>query len=183
MKKLLLLVWALSASALSAEVILTVDLGEVYEQYYKAKIAQESFNTLVSNAQKEIQKMIQEGQELFKKLQENQEKLNNPGLSDDARKKLTEQLEKQAEELRKKEFDVNQFKQNTDFSLAQRRETIVKQHLDEIRKVVETIAKSKKADFVFNNEMLLYGNPSANITPDVIKKVNEGQPKPKDIKK
>ncbi len=155
--------------------ILTVDMGELYNNYKKAQEAQERFNSSVESAQNEIQAMIEDGQKLVQQFQEIQEKMNNPALTDQARQDFGRQAQEKARVIQQKEMDVNQYRQQTDQTLQQRRQSIINLHLSEIREVVVEVAKTKGAELILNTNGLavVYFDPALDITQDVLAKLND----------
>ena len=166
------------ASAQKAPLVLTVDMGLLYNDYWKAQKAQDKFATSVENAQQEIQQMIEEGMELANKLQELQVKINSPAITDEAKRGLTRQAQETAGLIRQKEIDVNNYRQQTDRTLQQRRQSIVNLHLSEIREIVVEVAKQKGADLVLNTNGLavVYYDESFDVTADILEKLNANKP-------
>ncbi len=173
-----LMFFAVFAYAQKTPLVLTVDMGQLYNDYWKAQEAQEKFNSSVENAQQEIQTMIDEGMAMAQDLQGMQEKLNNPALSEDAKKEIATEAQAKANLIRQKELDVNNYRQQTDRTLQQRRQSIVNLHLSEIKEVVVEVAKSKGADLVLNTNGLavVYFDPSFDVTQDVLAKLNANKP-------
>lgn len=179
MKKVLITLTAftaftLSAFAQTAPKILTVDMVDLYSKYNKAIDAQKKFESTIKTAQDEINEMLESGMKMGQEFQELSAKANNPALTEDARKKFEEQARTKAEEIQKKEVEINNFKQSTDQTLAARRQAVVNEHLYEIKNVVEKIAKQQKASFVLNSGggMLMYFDPASDITKEAIKVLN-----------
>lgn len=156
--------------------IITVDMEEIYNNYGKAKESQEQFSNAVKNAREEINKMIQEGLKLGEEFQELQAKSNNAALTEEARKKYMDEAQAKAEAIQKKEVEINQFRQQTDQSLAQRRDSIINLHMSEIKEVVAKIAREKNAELALNASglMVLYSDRGMDVTQDVIKMLNAG---------
>ena len=168
--------FALFSANLQAELkILTVDIGKVHSNYERAQKAQKKFGTTVQGAQEEIRTLIEEGRELSNEYQDIVAKANNPALSESARKKFGKEAEQLQKKMRRKETEINNFKQQTDQQLGARRNQMMKLHLDEIRSGIKTIAEKRKADFVFNSNGtgLLYHKEGTDITQAVIDNLNE----------
>ncbi|OHE74460.1 MAG: hypothetical protein A2007_00885 [Verrucomicrobia bacterium GWC2_42_7] len=155
--------------------IATVDMAEVYQNYTKSKDSQESFNSLVENAQKELRAMMDEGKKMVDALQELSTKLNNPALTEEAKKKLQTEIEAKQEEIRKKEADLNQFQQDTDRNLEQKRQLLFGQNLEALQVVINEIAKKKGYTLVLNERgpYVLFTDPSFSITSLVLQAANE----------
>ncbi|MDR0428674.1 MAG: OmpH family outer membrane protein [Puniceicoccales bacterium] len=157
--------------------VLTVDMAKVYNGYEKAERSREQFQKAVEKAQDEMRTMLDEGVKMAKELQEVREKMDNPALSDNARNKFRKQAEDLEEKVHKKEVEVNQFRQETDRELSQRREEFVSRHIDEIKKVIKAIAEKRGANIVLNSTgmELLYYEDQFDITGHVLKVLNKSK--------
>ena len=176
MKKILtLFTLSLAALSLRAEVvILTVNMGELYNKYHRAQEAQTKFNSEVEKAQDEIRQMIDEGRQLASSLQEAIAKANNPALTDSAKQSASKEAEDLQMQIRRKEIEVNNFKQQTDQILAARRQSAMNLSLDEIKQAIEQVAKKYNADLVLNSDgiSLVYSDPSKDVTQPVLQVLN-----------
>ncbi|MDR3117406.1 MAG: OmpH family outer membrane protein [Puniceicoccales bacterium] len=154
--------------------LLTVDAARVYNNYGRAERSREQFQQAVEKAQEEMRSMLDEGVRMARELQELQEKVDNPTLSETARGKFRQELEEKTEEVRKKEVEVNTFRQQTDRELAERREEFVSKHLEEIKAVVANLAGKHRAQLVLNTAGMevLYSEAALDITEEVIKAIN-----------
>ncbi|MDR2664062.1 MAG: OmpH family outer membrane protein [Puniceicoccales bacterium] len=152
----------------------TVDVARAYANYQQAERSKEQFQRAVERAQAEMRTMLDEGVALAKELQEIEERMDNPALSEAAREKLRKQGEEKADEVRKKEVEVNSFRQQTDRELMERREEFVGKHIEEIRLAAEKLAKKKKVQVALNvsTGAVLYAVPALDITDEVIQYLN-----------
>lgn len=178
-KKFLLTILAafLAVGALQAQktpMVVTVNMGELYQNYWKAQEADEKFQSSVENAQQEIQAMIEEGMGMANELQDLQSKMNNPAVSEAAREKYNTEIQDQAKAIREKEAEVNRYRQQTESTLQKRRQAIVQLHISEIREEVIKVAKEKGADLVLNSAgmAVVYFDESFDITQEVLAKLN-----------
>ncbi|MEO0794912.1 MAG: OmpH family outer membrane protein [Verrucomicrobiota bacterium] len=179
MRKLLITLLAVCSCSLAfSQTILTVDVAKLYENYWKAAEAEEKFKSSIENAQQEIQTMIQEGMSMTEKLQALQAEANQPAISEERKAEIGQQLQKDILAIQQKEAEVNQFRQQTDRQLQQRRQAITELHISEIREVVTEVAQSKSADMVLNTQGLavVYSKDSMDITDEVIVKLNANKP-------
>lgn len=182
MRKILITLFALCsmsiAFAQNSPVILTVNVGKLYDGYWKAKEAEAKFQSSIENAQQEIQTMISEGMQMTEKLQALQAEAGSPAISADRKQEITKEAQGQIAEIQKKEQAVNKFRQETDSRLQQRRQAIVELHINEIKDVVTEVAKAKGADLVLNTQGLavVYGSDSMDITDEVLTKLNADKP-------
>lgn len=181
MKTTIITIFAIALAALSAQAqkqptVLMVNMEELYENYAKAQEANEKFKSSVQSAEDEVKAMIEAGRELFKELEEIEEKIQNPGTAESAKETLMSELEEKRKIVRMKETEVNQYRQNTQRNLQQSRQSILNLHLSEIKEVVKQVAQEKGADIVLNsnpNSMaVLYFDASFDATAEVIAKLN-----------
>lgn len=162
---------------------LIIDLNLAYSNYYRAQEALERFQELVDEADKEINDMFQKGVAVAQELDELQGKINSPSTSDDAKKKLTEEANKKAEDLRQREVEINRFRQEKQGQLAERRQSIMNLYLREIGDAAAKIARERGADYVLNASALVYGDPSIDVTEDVVSDLNRNAETPASGKK
>lgn len=161
-----------------AQTILTVDLAEIYSNYYRAQEAQEKFNSNFETAQQEIRRMVEEGRGMTEQFQQLQAKAKNPALTESARQQAGGEAESLLGQIRRKEEELNAFRQQTEQSLSQRRQNIIELHFNEIKDVVTTIAKDRSADLVINTSGpgVVYHSDTLDVTQDVIKVLNANAP-------
>lgn len=185
MKKLIITLVAVSmamaAHAQKSPKILTVDMQDVYNKYYKAIEANDKFKSSVENANLEAKAKNEEGQKMVEQLKELQGKLENPATAESAKASIKTQLDTLTKEIQQKQQELNQFRQKTDRTLQQRRQSIVQLHLTEIKEVVIEVAKGKGSDMVLNSNTagvgaVVYFDESYDITADVVAKLNADKP-------
>lgn len=169
---------AFSVCALAAPKILTVNMGQVYEGYWKAQDAQQKFNSTVQTAQEEIQQMARDGETLVNKFNELQQEMNSPAVSEDRKKQVQDQLVGIGQQIQQKQQEIQRFRVEQDQTLAQRRQTIINYNLQQIRETVAEVAAADKADLVLNTDGLavIYSNDASDITKKVLDKLNADKP-------
>ena len=161
----------------AAPTIYVVDMGKVYNNYYKAKEAMSQINASVENTNQELQKMNKQREDLIKEINAIQEKVNNPALTEDAKKKIVEtEAQPKILQARRVEADMENIRNQAAQRLQQNARSIRQVHMQEILKVVSEIAAAKKADFIIEKTAALFSKPEADITEDVIKAVNASDP-------
>jgi len=151
---------------------LTVDVNEVYSKYDKAIESQEKFNEAARKAQQEMNEMMQEGIKMGDEFQELEAKAKNPALTDAARQKFNKQAQEKAKDIEKKQIEINQYQQQTAQTLAQRRQSVINLHMNEIKTVTERIAKKRGVDLVLNDTVVLYAKSGSDISDEVITELN-----------
>jgi Skp family chaperone for outer membrane proteins len=156
--------------------IYTVNVAEVYDNFYKGKEARNSFEVLAKQVQDEIEKMMQEGRNIIEKIQSLQKKLNDGiALDEQAKEKIHAELNAEGENLHKKEIEINQFRQDKDDNLTQKRQAVLSEHFKELNAHIANLAKQKSADFVLNSAGMgvLYTKPEYDLTKEVIEIANK----------
>lgn len=154
--------------------VLTVDLEEVYNRYNKAIEAKEKFEQAADNAQKEMNEMIQEGIKLGEEYKDLQAKANNPALTEEAKKKFTEEANTKVKAIEDKQNQVAQYQQQAAQTLAQRRQSIMNLHLSDMKEEFAKIAKEKGANLVLNTSgvAVMYHDGSADISEESVETLN-----------
>lgn len=157
--------------------ILIVNVTEVYNNYYRAQDAQEKLQAIVDAAQAELNRMMEEGTAVAKSLEEIQTKLNNPSLTEDAKKALMEQARPKAEDLQRRENELNQFRQEKQSHFNERRQAIFNLYLGEIGDAANKLAKTKNAKYILNANAVVFASPETNVTDELIKLLNADKDK------
>jgi len=177
-------VFTAAVQAQPAPKVFVVDMVKLYDGHYKTEEQNAKLKVDQQKAEDELQKLNGEGNALVKQAQEMQEGLKNATLTDAAKTKGTQDLQAKAEEIQKKQAEVNSFRQNTQRSLQQRINTFKQLLLEEISKTATEIAKKKGATLLFDKSgpsligvpALVYFDSSYDITDDVAKEINKDRP-------
>lgn len=157
--------------------ILVVNMGKVYQNFYKAKNTMAQIESSANQTRQELAKMAAQRDEIVKQLAPIQEKMRNAALSDEAKRKIyeTEAQPKIAEataiENRMKEMQQNA-SQHLQKNIANTRQV----QIQEIVEVLKKLAADKKADFVLDHTAAPFYKPEADITDELIKAVNKNAP-------
>ena len=167
-------------AAVHKKTFAVVDLAEVYNEFYPAKSAQENFRLLAKQAEDELEKMMNEGKPLFEERDTLVKKLEAPALSEEARKKLEDQLSAVAEKIRQKGQEIGRFQQEKEVKLNEHRQTVLAEHFKEINRAVDRIAKENNLDLILNRTAVLYAEPATDLTAEAVREVNK--PYQKEIK-
>lgn len=175
---------AVTVQAQPAPKIAIVDMAKVYDGHYKTEEQNNKLNADKQKAEDELQKLNGEGNALIKQFNDLKEQLNNPTLSAEAKTKTQQDLEAKAQEIQRKQNEVNAFRGNTSRSLQQRVNNFRQFLLEEISKVAVEVAKKKGATLVLDKSGatllgipgVLYFDPAYDITEEVAKEVNKDRP-------
>lgn len=178
MKKLTALFAGLVACAAlnAAPTIYFVDMGKAYQNFYKAKAAAEQIQASIDSTKAELAKMDKTRQEKAKQLQAIQEKAKNPALGEDAKKKLTEEAQPIFAEYQQIEMNMRNIGNQANERLRQNADSIRKVHMEEIAEVVKKLAADKKADFILEKGVCHFADPKADLTDELIKRINATAP-------
>ncbi len=168
MKRIALIITGLFFVAASsfAQKYAYVDTEYILDRIQEYKNAQEQLNDLSVEWQKEIEAKFNEIDQLYKKFQ-----AEAVLLPDDMKKQKEEEImkkEKEAKELQKKRF-------GKEGDLFKKRQELIKPLQDKVYNAIEEVATKKSYTFVFdkaNNASILYADPKADISDDVLDKIS-----------
>ena len=179
---------ALSAPLSAAEYkIGTIDMKQVFDNYYKTKEQESKINEARTQAQKELADRM----ETFTKAQEEARKLNEeaskPELAQKAKEEKAKLLSERLQALGGLQREIQEFQQTREKQLTEQQVRSRNTLLEEINKVVESKVKGGGFDFVFDKSgqslnavpFLVFAKDSFDITADVSAELNKG----KEVKK
>jgi outer membrane protein len=167
---------ALFATAQTAPKIAVVDMAKVFEGHYKTQEQTEKLKADEAKVQEEVAKIMKDGQASAEKFKELDEQAKNPVLIAEARKAAQEEAMKQLEEVRKKEQQFADYRNEMNRSFQQRISTFQQMMFGEISKVASDVAKKKGATILIEKKATIYSDPSYDITEEVLAEVNKGRP-------
>ncbi len=147
---------ARSAQA-AGEKIGYVDLARVFDEYQKTKDFDKSLETKGSSKQADRDRMVAE----VKKLRDEAE-LASAKAKDDKQAVIDEKIKA-----------LQEFDRSTRDALRKERDTMVRDILKEIETVIQDFGKSQGYTFIFNDRVLVFKNESGDLTPQVIKALND----------
>ena len=138
-----------------------VDLARLFDNYQKTK----EYDGVL---QKEGEAFQKERDAMIGKIRDAQGRLAL--LKEDEKQKLNADLDKQ-------KADLIEFDKQKRTELAKKRDDKVREILLEIEKIVSDIAKKENYDFILNDRVLMFADPSQNITDRVLKALNDSYKK------
>lgn len=176
---------AMTVSAQTEVRVATVDMGRVFQGYYKTGQAEKRIQNAVEQAQAQAEKMQTEGNKLVEEYRALLEEANNPALSAEARQQKQVDAELKAQTIQEKQQDAQQFQMNTQRALQQQQMNHRQLMIDEIRVVVAAIAKDKGYTLVLDGTKnlaqgvtsVVYADNSFDISDAVLAELNKDQPK------
>lgn len=179
------LLMTLVASVAAAETkIVTVSIVRLFEGYYKTTERMAQFESLNEQAMAEAESRQSRFEQQVAELQELQEDLENPMLSDSAREAQEATVQQKFEEVRQLQFENQQWEQQTTQQLNQRMAVIQQELLGEIRDVVDVIARDEGARIILDSSdiggrgipTVIWADPRLDITDTVLRELNRNAP-------
>jgi len=158
----LVLMWGLGVCGVSkafaaGEKIGYVDLARVFDDYQKTKTFDKSLEAKGSQKQADRDKMVAD----IKKLRDEAELLGAKAKD-----------EKQAA-IDDKIKALQEFDRTTRDALRKERDQMVRDILKEIETVIQDFGKAQGYSFIFNDRVLVYKSEGSDLTPQVIKALND----------
>jgi outer membrane protein len=166
----------------------TVDMKNVFENYYKTKEAEARINEARNQAKKELEDRMDAYKKASDEIQKLNDEINRPELSKDAKEKKTAQRDEKINDIKNmereiKEFQVQREKQLNDQTMRMRAGIV-----DQINKVVNDRVKAENYDLVLDRSgqslngvpIILYAREASDFTKHVVKELNaeKGNEKP-----
>ena len=143
----------------TAQKIGYVDSGSLLDMMPKVKEAESNLETLGKQLQAKGQKMLQDYQAKYQDLQRRVQ------AGDIAPK----DQEAQVAMLKTDEEKIQQFEQDMQTQLAEKREALLSPILEEVRVAIQTVAKDNGYIYIFDGSpgvgVLLYADETTNVTP------------------
>jgi Skp family chaperone for outer membrane proteins len=153
--------------------ILSVDVQKVFDNFEKAKKVQAAYNEAVAAADKELREVYDEVMKINEEIKDLQAKADNGALTDTARNKFRADAAAKTEDLKKKDLEFSQLRQDLNKRFTERRQGEVAEQVKDLEVAVAEVAKEKKADVVLNKfTSAVYVDESLDISDLVIAKLN-----------
>lgn len=178
MKKIVL-IFALAGAAIaaSAQNIFVVDIAKIHQNYYKTKIVQEQWKSVFDTTNSELQRMQQDFENTRNEVVQIQQKLQNPALSEDAKREIQEkELVPNVTKLQEIEQTVVGIRNQAQERIQKNQREVIAAHRKEIVEVIEKVAAGKNADFVIEKATCYFSKPASDITEEVIQSLNANAP-------
>jgi len=164
--------------------IATVDMQELFKQYYRTNEAQKQINVERARIQKENNERLSRIRELEDNLAKLRKQLEDPALNDSKKQTLFKEWQVQQQEGIALDRERREFLQRRNQALNEKMVQRMKGILEEIRKVVEEQAKTDSFDYVFDKSglstsqvpFLLYTKDATDITAGILKNLNKDAP-------
>ena len=164
--------------------IATVDMQELFKQYYRTNEAQKQINVERARIQKDNNERLAKIRELEENLAKLRKQLEDPALNDSKKQTLFKEWQGQQQEGTALDRERREFLQRRNQALNEKMVQRMKGILEEIRKLVEEKAKAEDYDYVFDKSGLstsqvpffLYTKDATDITAVLLKELNKDAP-------
>ena len=137
--------------------IATVDIGKIFDEYEKTKQYDQEFQTEGRLKQEERDAIVHEIRRLRDEL---------AVLAEDARREKQEGIDSKMKELETFDAEVRK-------ALGEKRNKAVREVFQDIENVMTQYGERKAYDVIFNDRALLYKNKQFDVTPDILKELND----------
>ncbi|TAG10677.1 MAG: OmpH family outer membrane protein [Verrucomicrobia bacterium] len=164
--------------------IATVDMQELFKQYYRTNEAQKQINVERARIQKDNNERLGRIRELENTLGNLRKQLEDPALNDSKKQALFKDWQMQQQEGIALDRERREFLQRRNQALNEKMLQRMKGILEEIRKLVEEKAKAENFDYVFDKSgmstsqvpFLLYTKDATDVTAVLLKDLNKDAP-------
>ncbi|MDP4719603.1 MAG: OmpH family outer membrane protein [Akkermansiaceae bacterium] len=182
---------ALAASLLTTAIaqdaklkIATVDMQELFKQYYRTAEAQKQINVERARIQKDNNERLARIRELETNLGNLKKQIEDPAINDSKKQELFKDWQMQQQEGIALDRERREFLQRRNQALNEKMVQRMKGILEEIRKLVEEQAKTDDYDYVFDKSglstsqvpILLYTKDATDVTAGLLKDLNKDAP-------
>jgi len=164
--------------------IATVDMQELFKQYYRTNEAQKQINVERARIQKDNNERLTRIRELEESLSTKRKQLEDPSINDSKKQTLFKEWQMEQQEGIALDRERREFLQRRNQALNEKMVQRMKGILEEIRKLVEEQAKADNYDYVFDKSglstsqvpFLLYTKDATDITAGLLKDLNKDAP-------
>jgi Skp family chaperone for outer membrane proteins len=164
--------------------IATVDMQELFKQYYRTNEAQKQINVERARIQKDNNERLSRIRDLEENLGNLRKQLEDPAINDSKKQSLFKEWQVQQQEGIALDRERREFLQRRNQALNEKMVQRMKGILEEIRKLVEEQAKVGNYDYVFDKSglstsqvpFLLYTKDATDITAGLLKDLNKDAP-------
>jgi outer membrane protein len=165
--------------------IATVDMQQLFKEYYRTNDAQKQINIERARIQKENNDRLTRIRELENNLTTLRKQIEDPAIADTKKQTLFKDWQMQQQEGIALDRERREFLQRKNQALNETMVQRMKGILNEIRKLVEEQAKGENYDYVFDKSglstsqvpFLLYTKDATDITAVLLKDLNKDAPK------
>jgi Skp family chaperone for outer membrane proteins len=172
------------ATAQDALKIATVDMQELFKQYFKTNEAQQQINVERARINQDNNERLVRIRELETSITTLRTQIDDPTTADSRRQSLIQNLQAQQQDVVSLDRERREFLQRRERALNEKMGQRMRGILEEIRALVVEQARKDDYDFVFDKSgnslsqvpVLLYTKDAADITTVVLEQLNKDAP-------
>ena len=164
--------------------IATVDMQELFKQYYKTNEAQKQLSVDFARIQKDVNERKAKIRDLNTSFETLKKQIDDPSINDSKRQSLSKDAQVQYQDLIALDRECREFEQRRRQALEEKKNQRMRGIFEEIRKLVEEQAKVDNYDYVFDKSglsqngvpFILYTKDATDITAGLLKNLNKDAP-------
>lgn len=173
-----------SAAPESKLTIATVDMQELFKQYFKTAEAQKQLSVDFARIQKDVNERKAKIRDLNTSFETLKKQIDDPAINDSKRQALSKDAQLQYQDLIALDRESREFEQRRRQALEEKKNQRMRGIFEEIRKLVEEQAKMDNFDYVFDKSglsqngvpLILYTKDATDITAGLLKSLNKDAP-------
>jgi Skp family chaperone for outer membrane proteins len=156
-----------------------VHLSRVSGEYYAVKKLRDELVAIVGAVQTELSSMSSDHRNVKEDCERLNEKLNNPTLTEEAKKNIREELARKLELMKQKENAMRDFGESSQRRVSEMESGETAKILATIKQTTGEVAKKRGILFVFdgNSPIVLFADGALDMTEEVLGLLNRDQPK------
>jgi len=180
----LIVTMLLSSSALAQMRVGTVDLGKLFDNYWKTKQAQGVLKEREADMVKEIKNLIEDGRKAKEAYDKIMSEVNDPVVTSEERERRKKEAEDKLKYMKNQEETIAQYERQARATLGEQTRRMRENILTEIRTIIDAKAKSggftliidTAAESAARTPVFLYVTKDNDLTQDVLKELNAAAP-------
>ncbi len=164
----------------------TLDMNNVFTQYYRTKDAETKLNEARASAKKELDDRLETLKKSMDDINKISADIEKPELSKDAKEKAAKTRDEKVAEARNLDREIAEFRGTRERQLQEQFMRMRKDIVDDIMKVVTVKVKEAQYDLVLDKSgmsigqipVIVYSKESMDFSKDIIDTLNKGAAKP-----
>ena len=180
------LTFGFAATAQAEMKVGTLDMNNVFTQYYRTKDAETKLNEARASAKKELDDRLETLKKSMDDINKISADIEKPELSKDAKEKAAKTRDEKVAEARNLDREIAEFRGTRERQLQEQFMRMRKDIVDDIMKVVTVKVKEAQYDLVLDKSgmsigqipVIVYSKESMDFSKDIIDTLNNGAAKP-----
>ena len=180
------LTFGFAATAQAEMKVGTLDMNNVFTQYYRTKDAETKLNEARASAKKELDDRLETLKKSMDDINKISADIEKPELSKDAKEKAAKSRDEKVAEARNLDREIAEFRGTRERQLQEQFMRMRKDIVDDIMKVVTVKVKEAQYDLVLDKSgmsigqipVIVYSKEAMDFSKDIIDTLNKGAAKP-----